>query len=66
MLDIIAQIGGYLALALIALAVVCIALAERAPVTEDDQYTPEIPFPGPVIKHKTQAERFRDMEEVEQ
>lgn len=63
-MHLIAQIGGYSVLALFAIGVVCIAFAEQNAVpVEDDQFTPELPFPGPIIKpEKAQRERFKDGE----
>lgn len=70
MIHLIAQFGGYTALALLALALVCIALAERAPIREDldgSEASPAAPrpedaerpaIPRAIVVHLTVSDRI--------
>lgn len=48
MITTLSMMAGYLALSLFLAGIVCIAFAERTGPVQDDEYTPELPFPGPV------------------
>ena len=61
-----AVVGGFAILALAAITVICIAFADRnAKPVQDDQFTPELPFPGPTIESGAVADRLygRDLHE---